>query len=84
MEIELAGLEYQILDGRTDELSVAKREMFHDYLAKLDDPLEMRILTLRFIEGMTFSEIAKDEGLSKNRIYKVYRQSIQKIRDKIN
>jgi len=83
-DIELLGIHYCNISetrGREDEKQM---ETFHECLTKLDDPREVRILTLRFVEALTMEEIAQKEGISRKTVYDVYNASLKKIKDRLN
>jgi RNA polymerase sigma-B factor len=47
------------------------------------DPLERRILHLRFFEGLTQSQIAQQVGISQMHVSRLIRRSLEKMRDEI-
>ena len=51
---------------------------------KVLDERERMILQLRFFEGLTQSEIAKQVGISQMHVSRLIRRSLEKIRDEID
>ena len=51
---------------------------------KVLDDRERMILQLRFFEGLTQSEIAKQVGISQMHVSRLIRRSLEKIRDEID
>ncbi len=47
-------------------------------------PQECRIMKLRFMDGLVFSKVAQELGVSENAVYKQVRQALVKIRKNLS
>jgi len=82
-DIELLGVHYCNIVRTKSHDAERAMEAFHDCLAKLDEPREVRILTERFVNALTMEEIAKKEGISRKTVYEIYNASLKKIKNRL-
>lgn len=61
------------------EMSERKRLEIQDAIACLKDPVCRRVLLHRYIDGMAFSQIAKQMNYSEQHIYRLHQRALKKF-----
>ncbi len=72
--------EYDIEDWPDDETISRIYKIINEHLT----PQECRIMKLRFMDGLVFSKVAQELGVSENAVYKQVRQALVKIRKNLS
>lgn len=68
-----------IIDGDKEEEAVCSFT-YHTALEKYLNTREARIVDMKIGDGMSFSEIGNDYGISKQRVHQIYSAAIKKLR----
>lgn len=70
------------IEKKIDELYAVKCEIF-DAISKVDNPTYRTLLTLRYLQFMTWEKIAEEMHIDGRHIYKLHNKALYVIRFKI-
>lgn len=62
----------------TNEL-IAEKNATIDKIYNLKDNEQIKVMVLRYSEGMTWDEVSQEIGLSRRKIFKVHKQAMAKL-----
>ncbi|WP_288582809.1 sigma factor-like helix-turn-helix DNA-binding protein [uncultured Streptococcus sp.] len=62
----------------TNEL-IAEKNATIDKIYNLKDNEQIKVMVLRYSEGMTWDEVSQEIGLSRRKVFKVHKQAMAKL-----
>lgn len=62
----------------TNEL-IAEKNSTIDKIYNLKDNEQIKVMVLRYSEGMTWDEVSQEIGLSRSKVFKVHKQAMAKL-----
>lgn len=62
----------------TNEL-IAEKNATIDKIYNLKDNEQIKVMLLRYTEGMTWGEVSQEIGLSRSKVFKVHKQAMAKL-----
>lgn len=82
LKVDHTKVSYDVLENTSSEMTLSDSFIVDDLLSSVDD-LSRRIIMLKAIEGISFSVIAKETGMTVHNVKKVYNRGIATLRESL-
>lgn len=82
MKVDHTKVSYDVLENTPSDMSLTDSFVVNDMLSAVDE-LSRRIIRLKAIEGVSFTAIAKETGMTPHNVKKVYSKGIAVLRESL-